>query len=223
MDSIALTYSLMDPIITVIRPIAAFFTALAAGVAENCLGRARESASSNYAENYGRQTGGCEGEGNDEARTEASGTFGQRVAAALRFSFGELMGDLAPWLILGVLLAGIITALVPDSFVKGAFGSGALGYLAMLAVGLPLYVCATMTTPIAAALVLKGMSPGAALVLLMAGPATNAATIAMVGGMLGKRVLAIYLSAIVLCTLLFGFLTDMIYEALGVSAQATAG
>lgn len=222
-DSIALTYSLMDPIITVIRPIAAFLTALTAGVVENFLGKPRAGASSSHQLDDGGQTGGCGCESGNETQTAVSGGFRQRAATALRFSFDELMGDLAPWLILGLLLAGVITALIPDSFVEGAFGTGVLGYLAMLAVGLPLYVCATMTTPVAAALVLKGMSPGAALVLLMAGPATNAATVAMVGGMLGKRALAIYLGAIVVCTLLFGFLTDVIYDALGVSAQATAG
>ena len=80
-----------------------------------------------------------------------------------------------------------------------------------------------MSTPVAAALILKGMSPGAALVLLMAGPATNMATITMVGGILGKRTLTIYLLSIVLCTLGLAFLTDLIYSWLGISVAAVAG
>jgi uncharacterized protein len=93
----------------------------------------------------------------------------------------------------------------------------------MLAVSLPMYVCATLSTPVAAALIMKGLSPGAALVLLMAGPATNMATITMVGAMLGRRTLAIYLGSIVVCTLALGYFTDLIYAAFGISAQASVG
>jgi hypothetical protein len=86
-----------------------------------------------------------------------------------------------------------------------------------------MYVCASMSTPVAAALVMKGLSPGVALILLLAGPATNMATIAMVGGMLGKRSLGIYLGSIALCTLIAAYLTDLLYSALGISARAAAG
>ena len=125
--------------------------------------------------------------------------FVEKVRAGIGYAFGDLMADLAGWFMLGIILAGIITALVPESFVSSVFGSGLLAYLSMLAVSLPMYVCASMSTPVAAALVMKGMSPGVALILLLAGPATNMATIAMVGGMLGKRSLGIYLGSIALC------------------------
>lgn len=212
MDSIALTYSLLDPIMTVLRPVVAFITALVAGLVENLAGRSpvtqeSESVPVPTAED-------CSG---------LSGTVFGRLTEGLRYAFGDLMNDMAGWFMIGVMLAGLITALVPESFISEYLGSGLTAYLAMLAVALPLYVCASMTTPLAAALVLKGLSPGAALVLLMAGPATNAATVTMVGGLLGRRTLVVYLGSIVVCTLGFAFLTDVLYDALGISAQAAAG
>jgi len=93
----------------------------------------------------------------------------------------------------------------------------------MLAVGIPLYICATGSTPIAAALILKGISPGAALVFLLAGPATNITSLTVLVGILGKRATVIYLSTIAVFTVLFGMLVDQIYAILGVSAQATVG
>lgn len=145
------------------------------------------------------------------------------LSSGIGFAANELMSDLAGWFLLGIGLAALITVLIPESWFHGFHGAGILGYLAVLVGSLPLYVCASMSTPIAAALVLKGMSPGAALVLLMAGPATNMATITMVGGMLGRRTLAIYLGSIVTCTLIMAFLTDMVYAWLGISAKAVAG
>ncbi|MCA1959826.1 MAG: permease [Desulfomonile sp.] len=211
-DSIALTYSLLDPIMTMLRPVAAFVTALAAGVVENICGRSRITQDAGSA--LPPSLNDC---------SQPSGTQLGRLGKGLRFAFNDLMNDMAGWFMIGILLAGLITALVPESFFNEYLGSGLAAYLTMLAVALPLYVCASMTTPLAAALVLKGLSPGAALVLLMAGPATNAATVTMVGGLLGRRTLFVYLGSIVVCTLGFAYLTDALYAALGISAQAAAG
>jgi hypothetical protein len=93
----------------------------------------------------------------------------------------------------------------------------------MLAVGIPLYICATASTPIAAALILKGVSPGAALVFLLAGPATNIASLTVLTGVLGKRATTIYLTAIVVCSISFGLVLDYIYIVSGISAKALAG
>lgn len=211
-DSIALTYSLLDPIMTVLRPVAAFFTALVAGMVENLTSKERVAAASDGG--VSQTIENCSG---------PSGSAFDRLRDGLKFAFNDLINDVAGWFMIGVVLAGIITALVPESFFSNHLGSGLTAYVTMLAVGLPLYVCASMTTPLAAALILKGLSPGAALVLLMAGPATNAATMTMVAGMLGRRTLVVYLGSIVVCTLGFAFLTDALYAALGISARATAG
>lgn len=95
--------------------------------------------------------------------------------------------------------------------------------LAMLAAGIPMYVCATSSTPIAAALILKGLNPGAALVFLLAGPATNAATMNIVKTIFNTRALVIYLSMISICSLAMGFLLDWIYVLSGIQAGATIG
>ena len=95
--------------------------------------------------------------------------------------------------------------------------------LVMLVAGIPMYVCATASTPIAAALVLKGLNPGAALVFLLAGPATNIASISMISGLFGKKSLLIYLSSIAICSIVLGLFTDMLYYGMGISATATVG
>ncbi|MBT7261890.1 MAG: permease, partial [Desulfobacula sp.] len=98
-----------------------------------------------------------------------------------------------------------------------------LSMLVMLAAGIPMYVCATSSTPIAAALILKGLNPGAALVFLLAGPATNAATINIVKNIFNTRALVIYLSMIAVCSLAMGFFVDFAYKVLDVQASAVVG
>jgi hypothetical protein len=95
--------------------------------------------------------------------------------------------------------------------------------LVMLVAGIPLYVCATASTPIAAALILKGVSPGAALVFLLVGPATNAAALTVLAGTLGKRSTAVYLTSIIVCAVVFGLVVDELYALFGISAQAVSG
>jgi uncharacterized protein len=95
--------------------------------------------------------------------------------------------------------------------------------LLMLVVATPLYICATASTPIAAALILKGVSPGAALVFLIAGPATNIASLTVLTGVLGKRATAIYLTTIAVSAVCFGLVVDQIYASFGLSAQAMVG
>ncbi|MBI5569802.1 MAG: permease [Desulfomonile tiedjei] len=222
-DSIALTYSLLDPIITVIRPLAAFVTAFTAGLVENFTGRSYAESGRTEPDRTCLVDACCDGTDCDPWVHARHHTNAEKLRAASRFAFNELMDDLAILFVIGLLLAGLISALIPQSFFHDHLGSGLWAYLGMLAVSLPMYVCASLSTPVAAALIIKGVSPGAALVLLLAGPATNMATITMVGGLLGARALLIYLGSIVVCTLSMAFLTDALYQALGVSAAAQAG
>jgi len=221
-DSIALSYSLLDPVMTVTRPVVAFVTALTAGLVEN-LTESSDLKTTQDRPGEAHHISGHRGSRDSTEDSEKHRSFVVKLSEGMSFAANELMNDFAGWLLLGILLAAVITVMVPESLFHGSLGTGITAYLAVLLGSLPLYVCASMSTPIAAALVLKGMSPGAALVLLMAGPATNMATITMVGGILGKRTLAIYLSSIVGCTLVFAFATDMLYQLLGISAKATVG
>ncbi len=211
-DSIAVTWALMDPLMTVLRPVAALVTALAAGLAANAL--PDPPAAPNLVEPKAC-TGGC---CNGQCATPAPAS---RLGAGLAFLRDELLPDIGKWLLLGVLAAGLIAALVPESALAGLPGGEWGSMLAMLAVAMPLYICATSSTPVAAALVLKGLSPGAALVLLLAGPATNAATLAVVGRILGRRAIPAYVGAIAVCSLGLGWVANRLYGLLGLDPAAS--
>lgn len=114
------------------------------------------------------------------------------------------------------MIAGLISYLVPEVFFLHYMNNEILSLLIMLGVGIPLYICASASTPVAAALVLKGLSPGAALVFLLAGPATNAATLTVVARYFGKRATMVYLASIALSSLLLGWLTNRLYDWLGI-------
>jgi uncharacterized membrane protein YraQ (UPF0718 family) len=220
-DSIGISYALLDPIMTVARPLAAFATAMVAGIAENL--RKTPEPTLITAVAPCSVDGCCDGTDcspEDHARHH---TFGEKVRAGLRYAFLELWGDLAPWFFLGLILAGIITALVPDDFISNYLGGGLAAMLFMLAFGIPLYICASASTPIAAALILKGVSPGVALVFMLAGPATNVASLTVLGGLIGKRATALYLAAIATTSVICGLLVDAVYSKLGISAKATMG
>jgi hypothetical protein len=138
-------------------------------------------------------------------------SFGEKLSAGLRFAFGELWSDIAVAFLVGLVLAGIISALIPAELMSRYLGGGLVAMLVMLAVGVPTYICATASTPIAAALVLKGVSPGAALVFLLAGPATNMASLAVILGLLGKAGTVLYLACLAVCSVLFGLALDAFY------------
>ena len=221
-DSISITYALLDPLMTVARPLAAFFTAAVAGISENLLDRKKE---------VNRITpdlscpvdGCCSGDDCDPEIHSRHHSFLEKIKAGIGYAFGELWEDIAKWFLFGLLLAGLITVIIPDDVFSRYLGPGLPAMLLMLIVGIPLYICATASTPIAAALILKGVSPGAALVFLLAGPATNMASLTVLVGTLGKRATVIYLSSIAFCSVLFGLIVDQIYASWGISAQAIVG
>jgi hypothetical protein len=136
-----------------------------------------------------------------------------------RFVVFEMADDVGPTLTLGLILAGVVTVVLPDGFFERYLGSPWISMLVMLGIGLPLYVCATASTPLAAALMLKGLSPGAALVFLLVGPATNLATILMVGRMLGKTSAALYVATIAVMALVCGAVLDLAVSAWSVNVS----
>jgi uncharacterized membrane protein YraQ (UPF0718 family) len=148
---------------------------------------------------------------------------GRRLRAGLGYAFGELLADIGKWLLVGIAVAGTIAYFVPADFFTRYLGHEFLSLLLMLGIGIPLYICASASTPIAAALVLKGLSPGAALVFLLAGPATNAATIAVVHRFWGRSATAVYVASIAACSLLLGWLTDRLYAAAGLDITQWMG
>lgn len=221
-DSIAITWALLDPIMTVARPVAAFATAAAAGITENLLGSGRSEGKAKP-DLCCPVDGCCLGESCPPEQHARHHSLREKLTAGMRFALTAVWGDIASWFFLGLILAGAITALVPEDAVGSFLGGGLGSMLLMLAVGVPLYICATASTPIAAALILKGVSPGAALVFLLAGPATNVTSLTVLVRILGRRATAIYLAMIGLCAVLFGLAVDRVYGFLGISAQAIVG
>ena len=139
--------------------------------------------------------------------------FVGRLVAALKYAVVELMGGIARPLAIGVALGGIIAYALPADLLESTIGHGLLSYLAMMAIGIPLYVCASGSIPLAVALLAKGLSPGAALVFLIAGPATNVATVAVVGKMMGRRALAVYLATLAIGSVAAGYAADAVFAA----------
>jgi len=218
-DSIPLTYALMDPLMTIIRPVAAFVSAVTAGLAENFSGKPEVSDKLPLSSTQGLYC--CKASSFPKQNTGF--VKSSKIYGGLKYAFIDLLGDIGKWFVIGLLISGLISYLIPENMIETYLGNNFLAMLVMLITGIPMYVCATSSTPIAAALVLKGLNPGAALVFLLAGPATNIASLSMVYKMLGKKALLIYLFSISTCALLFGFLTDFLYKGLNISAKASVG
>ena len=132
----------------------------------------------------------------------------------MRYAFIDLADDIAFWMVVGFLVAGVIVAVVPDDLVSG-LGAGPFAMLFLLLISVPLNIRASASTPIAAALIAKGVSPGAALVFLLAGPATNMATIFLLTKLFGRRFISVYLTAIVTASLACGLALDGLLAVLG--------
>lgn len=187
-DSILATYSLLGLPLAIIRPVVAMLTGLFGGVLGNAVERKEGD----------EQT--QKGEGDEQ--------YERSVKELFRYGFVELVQDISKWLIIGMLLAALLAILIPGDFFTSTISSEYLAMLLMIAASVPLYICATGSIPIAAVLMMKGLAPGAALVLLMAGPATNIATMAVIGNTLGKRSLWVYLGSIIGGALFFGILIN---------------
>ncbi|MBN1919122.1 MAG: SO_0444 family Cu/Zn efflux transporter [Verrucomicrobia bacterium] len=207
-DSIAITYALLGPLMAVVRPIAAFVSGVATGLVQTLFGKPAATSPAVVKADACKVDACCSGDDCPPDEHARHHGFVARVGAGLRYAFKDLLGDIAGWFLLGVLIAGLITAAIPENTIGRYLGGGLLTMLVMLVVGIPLYVCSSASTPIAAALIFQDLSPGAALVFLMAGPATNATSITVVGGMLGKRAAAIYIGGISVCAVVMGLLLD---------------
>ncbi len=208
-DSIGVTWALMDPFLTLFRPLAAVFTAITAGLLVER--GAREPAPDAPAV-PGKACGSCPGDTPPAARRRGPVAL---LGEALRYALGPLSADLAGWLLFGLVASAALQVLLPEGFLSEHFPQGWSGRFLMLAVGVPFYICASASTPLAATLVAKGLEPGAAVVLLLAGPATNLASLGIVRREFGGTGLAAWLGAIAGGALLAGALADLWYSRTG--------
>lgn len=203
-DNVVATYGMLGPLFAVFRPIAAFVTGIAGG-ALSLLGERRPGAEGGGGSEARRgEVAALRQDGGKRHPEGGAGLWG-KLRAAFRFAFVESIDDLAGHFLIGLLISGLIAVFVPEDFFVGrAIGSGLPAMLLMVAVGIPMYVCSTSSIPIVVALIAKGLSPGAAYVFLVAGPATNAATIAILVKTLGVRSTVVYVATLIAGSLVFG-------------------
>lgn len=187
-DSIAVTYALINPLMTVVRPVAALITAIATGLAVE-----KFAPSAARAENRTHET-------------DRTYSWSERLKRSFLYVMHDFLPDIANWLVVGIVLSGVLAVLIPaDWFLNvGSFGQMVMSVV----VGIPLYICASASTPIAAVFLAKGMSPGAALVFLLVGPATNAASFLVIMRELGTRTSLVYLIGMIVTAVTLGLIVD---------------
>lgn len=205
-DSIFVTLSLLGPIFAIFRPLAAFVTGIVGGTLVNLFSPGSENSQSATPKTSDQCCGGAE--------------KNKKLSRGLKYGFVTLPRDIGRVMLLGLVIAAAISALVPDGFFAEKLGTGIFPMIVMMFLGIPVYVCATASVPVAAALILKGLTPGAALVFLMTGPATNAASFVTIWKILGKVTALTYLATVAACAVFSGILLD--YIAVGVDFEIAA-
>lgn len=188
-DSIIATYSMMGLPFAIVRPLAALLTSIAGGAVTTWFSKDEIIVRQN-----------CSCENNDSSRN--------KFVELLKYSFIDLVQNIGKWLVIGLMIGTLITILVPDSFFADLNLPSIVTMLIVLLIAIPMYVCSTGSIPIAAALMLKGLSPGAALVLLIAGPGVSIASLLVVGKSLGRKQLLFYLGSIIFGSIISGLFID---------------
>lgn len=211
-DSVAVTYALIGPVMAIYRPIAALFSAIITGMMVTLVNDehiAPADAVNNKetcSGNNNAESSCCATNNNDSTKPE-NNRKNNKLMQALRYAGADLLDDISKWMAVGIIFAGLMMALIPDGWLA-QWGQGFLAMLVMLLVGIPLYICAVASTPVAAGLLVAGVSPGAVLVFLLVGPATNIGGLMLIKQELGKQVTLIYLAGISMVSLIMGYLLD---------------
>ena len=205
-DSIFVTLSLLGPLFAIFRPLAALITGIVGGTLVDVFGQSTKDNS--------QVPPRCSDECCDGAENN------KKIARGLKYGFITLPRDIGKAMLVGLVIAAVISAVRPDDlFAEKLLGTGIFAMVVMMLLGIPVYVCATASVPVAAALILKGLTPGAALVFLITGPATNAAGLTTIWKVLGGRTAIVYLLTVAACALGAGLLIDMMFPGLGPSVR----
>ena len=216
-DSVSVSYALLGPILAVYRPITAILSAIFTGMLvatsktekqhlANTKAVSSCCASSTAAEvkkSSVKNSNAC----CSSKAVQKNTTFINKTLSGIHYSATQLIDDLVRWLLVGLLFATVVRTFVPSSFLL-SYGSGLDAMLVMIALSIPMYICATASTPVAAGFIMAGISPGTALVFMMAGPATNISTLGVIRNEMGNAVLIKYLLGISISAISFGLLLD---------------
>lgn len=206
-DSIAFSYAMLGPIFAIARPISALISAVIAGVLVH------KFDTDDVVAEPAPAPKSCCSMSKPKAEPEPP-TLGERLVQAVQYGYGRMIADTAKWLFIGLTAAALVTAYVPQSFFL-QWGDGVIAMLIMVIVGLPMYICATASTPVAASFLFAGLSPGAALVFMLTGPATNIATMGVIREQLGNRSLVAYLIGVIATAITAGLVLNQLYGVFG--------
>lgn len=220
-DSIAVTYALLGPFMAIIRPIAAIFSALLTGLLNSFFIAQQTLSTSGLELPVVKASVCCSKEDCCAEPVKNRSGFWQRSWQGLNYALTDILDDIWLWLLAGLVLAALVMTYVPPDTLA-SWGSGLPAMLMMLLIGIPMYICATASTPLAAAMILAGVSPGTVLVFLLAGPATNLATIGVIQREMGMRTLVLYLVGISISSILMGLATDWMLSSLGLSVEVVS-
>ena len=204
-DSVLVTWTLLGPLFAVFRPVAALLTGILGGGLVQVFDPPRRSA----------ETINAELSAHDHGPPVRPQGLGPKLRECFDYGFLTLPADIGKALLIGLVIAGLLGALVPADFLSRYLGTGPLSIALMMIVGIPIYVCATASVPLAASFIFLGATPGAALAFLIAGPATNAATITTVSRVLGRRTAVIYLLTVAISAFGGGLLLDWLMPRAG--------
>jgi len=194
-DSIAATYSLLGLPFAILRPVAALFGALFGGLSVN---KFDKEDNARYHQSVNNIT----------SNVEPHKSIAGKLMDAMRYGFVDMVASVGKWLVIGLVIAALITVVVPDELFLGLSNYPILAMLLMVVIAVPMYVCATGSIPIALSLICKGLTPGVGFVLLMAGPAANFASVMILNKNLGKRATSIYVLSVVFTAIFFGVVID---------------
>lgn len=200
-DSISFSYAVLGPIFAIARPIGALVSAIVAGIMVSVIDDDAETVDAES------QASSC---CSSKPTVQEEAGLAQKFVASIKYGYGNMISDTAKWLTIGLIGAAIITAYVPQSFFL-QWGDGLMAMIIMVIVGLPMYICATASTPVAASLLFAGVSPGAALVFMLTGPATNIATMGVIKEQLGVKSLLAYLISVIGTAIICGLLLNWAY------------
>jgi hypothetical protein len=229
-DSISITYALMGPVMAVVRPVAALVSALTAGILVALFGEKEQpeitrtvtetetkSCCGSKPATPVTETSCCDSQARPEEQSScctkepltATESLPKQAWAGMHYAFTRLLDDIAFWLVIGMIFAALTRTFLPADFLA-QWGQGIVAMLVMMLAGVPMYICATASTPVAAGLMMAGMSPGVALVFLLTGPATNISTLGVIGRELGQRSMWLYLFAVGATAIISGLLLDAV-------------
>ncbi|MCH5219381.1 MAG: SO_0444 family Cu/Zn efflux transporter [Muribaculaceae bacterium] len=205
-DSIAATYSLLGLAFAIIRPVAALVGAVFGGFAVGRLDPDKQTSAALSSEDQPLST---DSSSVCSTRTPAKHVrFHHKMRSAFKYGFGDMIDSMGKWLVIGLIIAALITVFVPDSLFVGLRQYPLVAMIVVVLIAIPMYICATGSIPIAMSLMLKGLTPGVAFVLLMAGPAANFASILILNRTQGRKATAIYVASVVITAIAFGLIID---------------